>query len=383
MSIYPVTIPLPVSFPLTSFPPVKETDWRLIAKTITELFLQVITPLALVLLLSLLAPSSMSAIVLPSVALCAVALGPFIFMERPEPPLPPGAPRGIERAGNNCWVNTMFQMLSADEQIMQWIRSDECPRRLQSFKEFAAAYDGAMQEGRSIVNADSQMLRVCLANFSGIDPSSDIQEDMTEGLISIFGCLPARFFVQMQEKRRYGSSDDGVAILPVEAEREQTIDNCGHLSFALVGNAPSLNDLWEYHFRPPMGHSRAFLSLPGVDGRRHNYQMLEEERRYNSAPLSLWIDFKRFQGDEKICTPVDIPDMYEVRSCLQAPVQYRLDAIAVHEGGKKNGGHYISLRLNKEDGNWYKIDDHKVRAVEYEEMREYLKQSYQIHFSRV
>jgi hypothetical protein len=371
------------------------SDWKHAAIMISKLAACIFFPCISVVAACALAPITWAVVVVPTVAVASAVASYFCFKHIApdlEPqivhaPLPPGAPRGIERKGvesANCWINSLFQMLHADPNVKAWLLSDECPNELAPFKEFMQAYDDAYEKGLPVVPPDSQLLRRCIARI--IDPSVSRSrrrhEDPTEGWMAIEGFLPDALRGSMQLTRHYFARRQQVQIAPGEECRPTSPQPVVSLAVAIRGEDPSLESLMDAHCNQTDPREEQPLRIRGVDGKQHNYRPVRVTTTFPTAPPSLWVNFKRFNSEGgKVETLIEIPDTYDLTLASKKKVRYELNSFMVHMGDSIFGGHYISFRKGPGDGLWYKIDDHRVTELSENQMLAWRRQAYFIQYS--
>ncbi len=361
------------------------SDFKRKAIQISEKFAPIICSVASAIFTYCLVPAAWAAIAVPLVALGAGAVTYYWFGKgfvSVSVPLPPGAPRGISNIGGaNCWVNTLFQMIHADPILRSWFLSDACPSEacpteLLAFRNFIRAYDKAYAEGLSVVNSNSQELRTCLASLMrqpGIDFDAARQEDPTEGWMVIHNRLPELFKARLLQTRHY-VAEAGQPPVPNWIEnRTDLLPPTAHFSLPIIGVNPTLNTLMEAFCNG--GADGSYLDFGNV-----RYLKSSEAIEFLTAPLSLWIDFKRYNGGEHV--DISLPDRYDLQLRDRTHVSYQLTSFAVHSG-RDNCGHYTAFRKGPGDGRWYQISDSQVIAISDEQMRTESLKAYFVHYSRI
>jgi len=108
-------------------------NWKLTLQKIVEILAQLLVPFAMTWIAFLVLPMPL----VPLVAIASAFTTAFLFAPRktelkavpyeeihpPALPLLPGATKGIINGGNNCWLNSLLQVMRCDEGWMQWLRN--------------------------------------------------------------------------------------------------------------------------------------------------------------------------------------------------------------------------------------------------------------------
>lgn len=358
-------------------------SWKPVALTVSKLALIVLVPLWTMLATCVVMPLVTLHVAVPIASIASVAASIFFYDALlTEAILAPGAPRGIANIGANCWVNSLFQMIHSSRLVQEWLLSGECHNELLPFQDFARSYRQALTSGQSVISVDSQTLRICIASLMkpGVDYAHTRHEDPTEGWTVIHDRLPERFKSPMIQTRHYEGAPEK------EAHRSTLIAPTAHLSLAITGKAPSLGSLMEAHCN--VGSDGSHLNIQGI-----NYPKTAETLRFQTAPPSLWIDFKRFEAQfpEPGRPPVIVkkkegivlPNVYYLKLENESEVLYRLVSFAEHIGESGLGGHYVSYRKGPGDGLWYRISDRQVTQISEKEMRRASRQAYFVNYERV
>jgi hypothetical protein len=267
-------------------------------------------------------------------------------------------------------------MLHADRHVREWLLSGACPVELLAFQNFMKAYEQAYAEGLSLVNSNSQELRTCLAALMqkpGIHFEASKEGDPTEGWMLIQDRLPDPFKAKMIQIRHYAAGEGQPQLKAWEADRAELLPTTAHLSLPIVGQNSSLATLMDAYCNVPADGSH--LNINGIP-----YLKSGETILFLSAPLSLWIDFKRFNGKHSV--DIVLPDTYVLQLEDGRAAPYLLTSFAVHSG-EDNRGHYISFRKGPGDGRWYQISDSQVTRMSAEEVRAQSQKAYFVQYSRV
>lgn len=302
------------------------------------------------------------------------------------PPIQGEIPKGIYNRGNNCWLNSILQILPSSRSVFNWIAAGEdVPAELLRFRAF---YHQQQQSNRRV---DSQRLREAVVDLSRLDRSrpfnkntnpavtqisrsSGVQEDAQEGLVKILDELPVAMKVRIQEVTHYntsglpkimqGDGDKRAAIQVVEGDKKVKEEVTAPIIGLSINKAdPHLQTMLNDYFHEEVHDSDSVLCL-GEDGLERRYHRARVERRFINAPESLFIQIKRFAFERapkslatKICaclwpelegsmgkdiTAVAVPEELQIELSDGSNRRYRLNASIVHEGNSLRSGHYVA-----------------------------------------
>ncbi len=380
------------------FNPECTARWRKAIVTIAVISMHLFFPWMAIIAACNLAPASVAIWVVPSVAIASVAAGFFglkqAFPKAPcftptpvapvdpqepeEPPhtLPPGAPRGIRRPATamNCWANALFQMLYANPYVKQCLLGSNCPPQLAAFQTFTKIYDKVVQEGRSVVRKDTQMLRECVAG--SISARSGQQEDPSEALMAVHYALPNDLKPMTQVTHTY---KPGWWQPPIHGGNVRCTDagSGAYFSVPIRGKQPRLDHL----IHAELNSRRSFHAT--IDGTE--YKCVGTKVNILEEPSFLWFHLKRFHYNQKtgVTTKIDeavtIPDTYTAKGQGWA-TKCELLSFIVHQGDSTGFGHYVAYTKDTTTGQWYEMDDAHVRAITGEEMREKSQEAYLVQY---
>jgi len=374
--------------------------WRKAIVTIAVISMHIFFPWMAIIAACSLAPASVALWIVPPVAVASIAAGFFGLKqafpaapcftavpvvpndptepEEPAQPLPPGAPRGIRRPSGamNCWANALFQILYANPYVKQCLSGSNCPQTLAAFQTFTKIYDKVVQEGRSFVRKDTQMLRECVVG--SISARSGQQEDPSEALMAIHAALPNDLKAMTQVARTYrpGLFQPAIAGGNVRVSDEA---NLAYFSVPIRGKEPRLDHLVHAEFSSRKSFD---ATINGTE-----YRCVGEKLHFAEAPSFLWFHLKRFQYNQetgvttKIDKAVTIPDTYTVKGQDWA-TKCELLSFIVHQSSKgtTDFGHYVAYTKDTSTGQWYEMDDAHVRAITGEEMRAKSQQAYLVQY---
>jgi hypothetical protein len=137
------TKPLPPKGPPPAEQGVEPGCLKRLVQSVIRLAIQVLVPLSAAFLACVTLPLSISAIVVP-VATVATIASMFFFFDKPkqaEPVLPLSrtAPLGLRNAGNDCWLNSLCQILYIDRGLKKWF--SEVPNGLDRHVDYFPYFD--------------------------------------------------------------------------------------------------------------------------------------------------------------------------------------------------------------------------------------------------
>lgn len=101
--------------------------WQMLAKVILEMAIQIIVPIGLIMVAYAALHVSISAVVLPVLAVGTIFATAFIFASRQPVPVPvnvanlfPNPSVGIPNGGNDCFISSLAQAMRCDRGLMDW-----------------------------------------------------------------------------------------------------------------------------------------------------------------------------------------------------------------------------------------------------------------------
>jgi len=166
----------PVTQPVTQLAPAQplaaatgDSCCKKAIQVIESIALQILVPLALALGLYFTLPFSISVIVIPvAVTAALVAMNYFFAKAAPvaaEPTLPmtETAPAGLRNAGNDCWLNSLLQVIKNDQVMKQWFT--EVPNALVAHCSYFDYLSQALLE-----NLPAQLPPAAYGNLAANDP---------------------------------------------------------------------------------------------------------------------------------------------------------------------------------------------------------------------
>jgi hypothetical protein len=309
-------------------------------------------------------------------------------------------PKGIHRADNNCWVNTILQLLQASSPFSQWIRRGEAvPESLEALRFFYQAYDKAVELGSKSVESPSQTVREMISQLtSSISSDSRRQEDADEGLTPILDLYAQSAPVYIKTSAHYNTA--AVPILDCPSGIREAREPSVHLSLAINKNSSAkLEQMLKDYFQE-IPYDLTIEEI-GIDGALHRYRADFVQRQYETAPPELWIQIKRFgyegpsesylssipwlgqffprkeEGAVKNDASIEIPDEIVIHPIEGPPRTYKLNAHGNHEGSC-TGGHYKAYRWM--ENQLYCCDDAMITPVAPQDLERVRSAAYLLHY---
>lgn len=268
-----------------------------------------------------------------------------------EPPRPrlPGEPIGFRNDGNDCWLNAGLQLLAHAPALEKRIRA------IPIIEQFLDAHRGPTPEPQKI---SSHRIREYLNREAGvpIDPGV-AQEDAAVLFETLFEGSNALYEFELVKGGEPSSTSRREPMIQFDLDKGET--------------APSFKTLFD-----------RFFSYSDDLGQT-------VELFFRDQPNELLIQLKRFfqlrDGERgKIDTSIEVPETVELppeRIHAGKKASYVIDGFLVHEGKTSSSGHYVSYI--KGGGRWWRCSDSMVKQVTEPQMKDALKTSYILHFSKV
>ncbi len=446
MAAPPIGFRPPLALPLQEedgLPPELEMELVVFCKTISQLAVRTLFPLATFFMVTWVLPIAFHAVVLPAAAVglaflsafffqpenfyCPVAIkprerllaplpepGPLLQALPPPAPPPPDAPRGILNGGNNCWLITALQLIASDRGIRRWVTNPLPPlpepdlmvamihRSLQQFFE---AYDLAVQQNLPVIG-NPIVVRQALG-LQNPAVGGYHQADPHEGINGILNEIPQEEKIRINVRHHYS-----IAGLPPIADHPNGIteveEDSGSLELAIQGAQPNLQEMIQLHcnevIRP--GDDPG-VEFKGVDGIVHRYRHTLIERQFLQAPPTLRITLKRFgfqrppkswlskipyvlnlfprlggyilKNDSSVQIPLDL----DVKQADGAMQRYRLKSFNCHVGATPHSGHYTAY--SRRDEKWFLQNDAFVAPADQNEVERVLAsgQPYMVWYEKI
>lgn len=286
---------------------------------------------------------------------------------KPSEPFNIGKRVGIHRQGMNCWANSLLQFMRHIPSVYNFIHE---PRN--NFKvlvDFYKAYNSAA-DGTVARSADSQLVRKWLSErtnyaedhrgrrLQGISPKSSVQEDASEGLLSIlndFPKVPLHLLRPTQANGQQVNREEAASVCTINVRDEQG---------RILKDTP-LDELFVKKY------------LWGQN----------ETRKFYEPPCELFLHINRneqWPSTRKIDDALNIPLRITIpaRSVIvNESCTLECDAILFHRGSSMTSGHYVAYR--KINGKWYEFDDSVVTEKTEAQIRVLIKKGYVLHYVRV
>ncbi len=370
--------------------------WQQTSSVIAEIAFRILIPLATCFLLYSALPVGLAAFAVPFAAIGLSFATAFLFNKPAQgiqlkPQLPPSAmaphaPRGLLREGNNCWLNSLLQLLRKDRPLMDWIQNNEAGEPLRHFYE---SYQGTYEHNWSHALTSTQPMREFIAGITNqIPPSCATQQDPTEGLQILYHLIPDNQKAVIETTIRLDTTGLPDILDNPQAVIKLTSRNPGLLpvEMSVNGEEPGAANLLDLIPNSLHGtdHDPDGIDRMGVDGVMHRYKPIDTTYRFTEAPAACWVQLKRFiyPGEAiKIGTPVTVPDRAPFPIVDGAAPEYELDSFLVHRGpgNTPHMGHYISYV--KENGEWFELNDHVVTRLTAEQAERAKSIAYLLHFT--
>lgn len=318
---------------------------------------------------------------------------------------------GFENMSANCWANSLLSLAvfipslrTAYETVADSYSNDTANKpHADNLKAALMAYDMALAEGKPIPAIVSQKVRLAFHHLfqnevQGISAQSYHQEDASEAMQLIMGRYeeilkkqgkfdPApELYCPLETTRYYDPIGEAVDVdlldpdyFPLE-ENDCSASTSSDYQIILDLQGRNLSFpalLSEFFYNTSILGSEPATYL-NVEGRKQEYALICEERKFKDTPKELFLTIKRFGITNlgvgyKITTPVAVNRMISLpaeATTSNQSLAYELDAFIVHYGAGFGSGHYISYK--KIDGRWIEANDAKVRFVSEQEIDQIL-----------
>ena len=263
---------------------------------------------------------------------------------------------GLPNVGRSCFLNSIVQILTNNEQVRQIFLSD---RTFQSGLSINFAYlmEEAWNSTRSCVSRD--ILQTIINNFPQLKGA---QQDPHEFL----RLLLAKFEDEKVEeifRGRLRSTTQCEKCKHETATRDYFLDLC--LPIPVSMPLVTLERCIDLLFQPThlKGRERATCY------KCRTLQNAQREFIITKIPETLTLQLNRFRREKsrtvKNQTRVKFPANLDLgRWTLDGSGSFRLVGIVCHEGSSVNSGHCTSYTFNKTRSSWIKCDDENVALVD-------------------
>ncbi len=253
-------------------------------------------------------------------------------------------PIGLYYSGRNSAFNSLVHYLDADPAAADRLR--KCPSEGQPFSQFFKIYDRAVEENRSIADANSQSIRYA---FSQIDPtisqSEDEQADPAEILQKTLNSLPDSHLIEIEK-------------ITIHRDRSSVLSQKGKkwgFDLDIGENPTSLLKLFQD------------LCLKNDKNSAQSEHIV-----FQKPPPVLRFRIERFPSEKimsrvlgrpaKIDTPVEISSEFAIRLQNGQERKYNLASLVYCEGPSFETGRFIAGRIV--DGKRYVVDGSHVIPVD-------------------
>ena len=295
---------------------------------------------------------------------------------------------GIENGGCNCWVNSLLQMINSCSDLKIAVGHN-----FTDFINFFKSYENSINDGKYVVDFDSQKIREFFARNHNLSSNIYDQEDASEALNLLVNSISRKedFEVELITNRRCYVEEIDPKINVVRRkifDRKPSIEKTSTVfSLPITKEKDFLKSLNKFLVdKNPEPYT--------VDGTK----VIGETRKFKKAPKNLFFSLKRFAYQKasfierlfgnsfslnKIADSVDVPKVLKISKNFvnsRKDEIYRLKSFIIHIGSSIKRGHYISIV--EKNGNWYECDDSHVRQIDQSELQNLMQKAYMFYFSK-
>ncbi|MGE5196120.1 MAG: ubiquitin carboxyl-terminal hydrolase, partial [Anaerolineae bacterium] len=292
-------------------------------------------------------------------------------------------PPGLDRQGNNCWLNSLMQLIMRFDSLREAFSyvSDET-------KKFTEEFIKGKQAGKDYFKSSfTGNLRKHIASRSQtIEKSCWYQEDAEEGLRAIFSNFSYPYDHPLNPGQGFYFFEEIYTNQSNQLPRYDYVFPLYLAEYAEYQEVLTMQMLMNEHFLSG-GRGEDF------PGKMLNYspeEMLVHINRTDGSIVER--SSGRRLGSNKLEIPIEFSDNLTMTVNKKFVVQnqrpsddvlYNLDAFIYHNGKTINGGHYF-IYLQDEVGNWWCCNDKTVKQVEPSSryFLKHLSQSCLYHFSK-
>ncbi len=318
-------------------------------------------------------------------------------------------PKGLINEGNTCFMASVMQaFILHDPEILDHVFKNPI-----IFPELHSFIFGIYaSSGETVAGIDAVRAGLLKERFSRYPSERWSQQDAHEPLMAFYTKIisPSSLCIELKTYNQYKIEEGGPHPISSEASemRERSdgqkyVERQGAVSVGvpyievefpekppetapltwkgLLGTAdkkgqPELEDLFKDFFvneNVSKGKNSYLTLLTGDSARgaykEHDFFLIGERRRFETAPQTLPIILKRFKHEEgresqKINTPVSIPFSFSLSEAYvedQRARNYDFESFVFHEGRSPRGGHYFSyVRKGKR---WFLANDGRISEV--------------------
>jgi len=292
---------------------------------------------------------------------------------------------GIKNTNNNCWLNSLLQILLNNTNLKQMLQTNE------NFKRFIQQYDLAVERGEM---PDSNFLRNYLSKHTTITTDSTIQ-DLHEPLTYILDLLREKNLSLLNTLTTIKYTKSNTSDKSYTNVEKQNINGIINLPFPDGENKTSLSNLIQSYFYSPQDYEFNIIEDKEKTVKQNRFfglwntikTVIEstivdrvhcflEERKLAFAPENLFFNVQRYQVDPSVYVPVNLhlAGKYFVNN---QTTNYTLESFACHIKGMM---HYISYI--KKNGIWFLCNDTSVKSVSEEAAIEAAKKAYVLQYKK-
>lgn len=275
---------------------------------------------------------------------------------------------GISNDGNNCWANSLLQMILNSESISKKILDSKNNNTLGELVELLQNYYQSQIDGSNISSVQSENLRHLARGWNQTISASG-QEDPFDVLVNIF------------EKIKFTQPILHTITSHVKGVKKQSTKRELHPIIDL-----SLTSSKSVKFEEIFSKEFTYNSDEG-----HQFQLKFEE-----VPSDLFIRVKRFEQviddgqflrENKLDTHIEVPINFTLdaklisqNQSIQQPANFECTGCIIHIGDSTKSGHYVAVE--KKGNTWYLINDSFSKEISEAEAQVHLGQGYIFHFTR-
>lgn len=287
------------------------------------------------------------------------------------------APIGIKGAGNNCWIKSLTQMLNLNPTLRKEILIDllgenhplaKYDDKINAEDLRKAIIDAAPDKDKHIFRKDSQCdpaeaLQILLSGKDTSQLSTKIKETHTIQHYTDKNATTTSGSPYFQE----GQANESTYLIPLNTE-------------------DSIKDALKNHFNEDYSTTAA-KNQKYIGDEKH--RVTKTERKFENSPQKMMFQFKRFNSNasgkdtQKIKKDIEVPLELNMKDFIESNSEdhkMALKSFIVHEGNTLDSGHYSNYTLI--DGQWYEINEEKVRKISNREAETKAKQSYLVYYEK-
>ncbi len=292
---------------------------------------------------------------------------------------------GIKNSNNNCWLNSLLQILLNNETLREGLKNNKI------FKRFIDQYEAAVKGSQ---NPDSQPLRVFLSYLCpSINRNNEFQ-DSHEPLVAILDLLRSknpnlqntlitknhyRYQNGKEEVSDKREENNGIINLPISSKvRSLTIPNLiaeyFHSKQKTQANITQEveSTVQEDCFFGLWKRNKIIKETVVVERR----DMVLEQRKLAFAPKDLFFCVQRYLSNPNVNVPLNL-NLEKGYFENNQGANYRLDGFACN----LNRCHYISYIYR--NGIWFLCNDNQVEPISEAAAKKAATKAYILHYTKL